>query len=328
MKMHIVVTGATGFIGQKLVKELISNGYEVLAITRNTNKAKKLFEEKIEFFQWNGENKESLKDQLENAYAIINLAGENISGARWSAKQKSKIIDSRTKISKALADAVLECRNKPRVFIQSSAIGFYDNDDSRIFTESDGAGNGFLSEVCQKWEAGIEKLKNQRIRLVTIRSGVVLDKDGGALKKLALPIKWLLGGYPSHGKQSVSWISLHDEIKAILFLLGETSASGIYNLCSPNSVSMRELVKTAGLTLKRPIWLPIPGFLIKLIYGEMGKATILSGQKVLPERLTNEGFVFDYPEIGPALKKIYERKMPKMMSMEEFMQTLDNKKEA
>ena len=302
--MKIVIIGATGFIGRKLFTALDKEEYELTVISRNASNARKLLGEHAEFCEWDGSDESRLTEIFTDAKAIINLAGESIAAVGWSQAQRKKIISSRVKVSTAVVNTINRLNQKPEVLLQASAIGFYGSDFENASDENSPAGNGFLAEVTQKWENATTGL-SQDVRLVLLRTGVVIAKDGGALPKMALPFKVGIGGYIGSGKQWLSWIHIDDEVDAIQFLMEHADAAGIFNLTAPEPVKMKDFAKELGQAMKRPSWLHVPSFAIKLAMGQRGKEILLASQKVLPNRLIEAGFTLQFTDARIALANIF-----------------------
>jgi len=294
--MRVVITGATGLIGKALCERL-GGEYEIIALTRNTEKARRILGPDIKAVEWDGFSYGPWAQFIEGAYAIINLAGENVASGRWTRAKMGQIFQSRIDATKAIAEAITVAGQKPGVLIQASAIGFYGCREEPV-DETAGKGEGFLADVCEKWEqAGAAE-----IRVVFIRTGLVLSRDGGVLLKMITPFKFFLGGYHGTRKQCVSWITIDDEVAAIKFLLESPRLSGAFNLATPNPVTMKEFARTIGQVLKRPCWLSIPALVLRLAAGKMADEMLLSGQRAIPNRLLKAGFKFAHPDINEALE--------------------------
>jgi len=302
--MKIVIFGASGFIGKMLFTALLSEAHEITVVTRNIDRAREILGNDAEFCTWNDGDVSGLRKIFTGAKAIINLAGENIASKRWSENQKQKIISSRVLLTTAIVDAINQMEQKPEVLLQASAIGYYGSDLNKTFDENAAQGEGFLAEVTQKWEAATKHL-DESVRLVLLRTGIVIGPGGGALGPMARPFKFGFGGHVGTGKQWFSWIHLEDEVRAIIHLFENQDAIGIYNLTAPDPVRMELFAKELGRVLKKPSWLHAPAFIIKIIMGQMGKEMILSGQKVIPKRLMESGFKYQFTEIRMALTNIY-----------------------
>lgn len=305
--MRIIITGATGFIGKALSSHLVEAGFEVIALSRNTKTASKIFGEKVTVAEWDGKTAKGWANYAEGAFAIVNLAGENIAGGRWTSSKKKKILESRLNAGKSVVEAVRQAQVKPKVVIQSSGIGYYGAHLDEIVDEIFPLGTGFLPEVAQRWENSTKEVESFGIRHIVIRTGVVLGKDGGALPRLIRPFRFFLGGHPGDGEQYFSWIHLQDEIRAIRFLIEKEDLNGAFNLTAPESLKMKEFCHILGKVMRRPSWFPLPGFFLRMIYGQMAEETILHGQRVVPKRLQEAGFEFLYPEAESALQEILNK---------------------
>lgn len=303
--MRVVITGAAGFIGEALCSRLAGR-YEIVALSRNPAKAHQTLGASARVVHWDGKARGEWEREIDGAFAIVNLAGDNVGSARWTKAKKARILDSRIDSANALVEAVGRVDKKPRVFIQASAIGYYGpRADDRLDETSD-PGSGFLSSVCQQAENAARHVEQAGIRYVAIRTGVVLGLTGGALPRMIRPYRLFLGGHPGPGSQWFSWISLEDETAAIEFLIKNENLTGPFNLTAPNPVTAKQFAKTLGRTLNRPAWLPIPACALKLILGQMAKELILTGQRVLPNRLTEAGFEFKHKDLQRALTALLE----------------------
>jgi len=306
--MKVLVIGGTGFIGAHLVERLLEREHEVTIFTRNEKKARTRFGNRVHAIQWKTDEFVLLQEYAHKVHAVINLAGENIAGKKWTAYQKRKILSSRVNIGKSLSHAIQKSQDKPYLLLQASAIGFYGFSESEEFTEDAPAGEGFLPMVTKHWEDTIRKVKGDKTRKVFLRTGIILGEKGGMLPKMMLPFRWWIGGHIGSGKQWLSWIHIDDEVNAIIYLLEKKDSEGAYNLTAPNPVRMKTFAKTLGETMGKPSWFPVPGFILKAIYGDMAKETMLKGQKVLPKRLLDEGFQFKFTKLDNALEDLLNKK--------------------
>jgi uncharacterized protein len=301
--MKIVIIGATGFIGSRLLSFLDREENDLTVVTRNVESAKERLGDIAEFCEWDGKSPAPLDEIIKDAWAVINLAGENLASGRWSQERKEHIISSRTESVSAVVDAINRSEKKPDVLIQASAIGYYGSDFKKTFDENSAAGNNFLAEVTRKWEEATAGL-NSEVRLVLIRTGIVIGPDGGALQQMARPFKLGFGGHIGSGKQYFSWIHIDDEVRAILFFLENKDTRGVFNLTAPNPVTMKVFARELGRVLHRPSWFHVPAFAIKTLMGQMGKEMLLASQKVIPAKLEKEGFSFDFEDVRMALTNI------------------------
>jgi len=286
---RIAITGASGLIGTALVGKLKSDGYTVQRLVRRpTVSPEEIF--------WNPAQSEIDLDSLAGVDAVIHLAGAVVGDKRWTKKYKSEILNSRLLGTTTIANAVSQV--KPKVFISSSAIGWYGETGNRAVIESDRGGDDFLAAVCREWEAAADLAGD--VRTVKIRTGLVLDPTGGALGRMLPLFRFGLGGKLGNGKQWWSWITLHDHLRAIEFLMENNQISGAVNLTSPNPVTNQEFTSALARALRRPALFPAPAFALKAALGGFS-TEILGSKKVLPGVLQDAGFNFDFPHIGPAL---------------------------
>ncbi len=295
--MKIGIIGGNGFIGKNLTKLLALNNEEVFVFSR-----KELQNQgKIKFIQMSEPNSE----KLEGFDTIINLAGESVIGGRWTDERKKILSNSRVEYTNKLVSEISKLKNKPKTFLQGTAIGFYGmiDDDSKTFDESSNAGDDFLAKLCVNWEEEAKKIESQKIRLLILRTGVVLSPEEGALQQMLTPFKLFAGGHLGSGKQVMSWIHLQDMIEGIYYLIKKESASGIFNFSAPNPETNYNFSKTLGKVLSRPSIFPVPEFILKTMFGESSEV-ILKGQKVLPKRLLENGYNFKFPNLEEALKNL------------------------
>jgi len=299
--VKVAISGASGLIGKELRSQLEAAGHEVHRLVRKpSNKPKEIFLDPKETKLGTNE--------LEGFGAVVHLAGEPIASGRWTKKLKNKIMKSRVEGTKALVDTISQLKSPPAVFLSASAIGYYGaQSGSEIIDENGAKGGGFLADVCEAWEEASRSQNLEHTRLVNLRIGVVLDKDGGALGKMLLPFKMGVGGVLGSGKQWMSWISLHDVVRAIIYALENETISGPINLVSPNPVKNKKFTKALGKALNRPTVLPAPEFAMKMAFGEMGTETILSDQRIVPKQLLEHGFKFEHPKIDDAFQSIFAR---------------------
>ena len=298
--MRVVITGATGFIGRALCGKLHQD-YEVIALSRNVEAARQSIGHLAKIVLWDAKTPASWQDEADGALAIINLAGENAASGRWNKARKSHILQSRLDAAGAIIEAIKQSHSRPKVVIQSSAIGYYGSREDEQLDEASTPGKGFLADVCRRIESFTEEIERLDVRCIVIRTGIVLSRGGGALAKLIVPFRFFLGGHLGSGRQWFSWISLDDEVAAIKFLMENKHLNGVFNLTAPQPVTMKEFAATLGQVLKRPAWLNVPGFALRLAVGEVADEMLLSGQRVLPKRLLAAGYEFKHPELEKAL---------------------------
>lgn len=302
--MKVIIFGGTGSIGRALVQALIGEKFEVFVVSRNSQRANLLFDNKIHVIQWEPNENSVFQNVFTDQYAIINLAGENIGAKLWTSKQKAKILDSRISITSKISEIVNKSKIKPKVFIQASASGYYGSSLDQEFDESSPQGEGFLSDICAQWENSLKLDDSKSTREVILRTGLVLDANEGLIQKMKISFKYFVGGYFGNGKQWMSWIHIQDEIRAILFLLKNEQAEGVFNLVSPKPERMRKFCNIFGAIQFRLSWLHIPAFVIKLLPGQMGQELFLASQKVKPIRLQEAGFRFQFNKLEDALRDL------------------------
>lgn len=295
--MKVLITGASGLIGKALQKSLAAKGYEMLLAGRGEPREANQIKWSVE----DGFREEDLA-RLEGLDAVIHLAGEGIAGLRWTDEKKKAIRDSRVLGTHNIVNALASLKQKPGVFITGSAIGFYGDRGEEVVTETSRPGDTFLSEVCKEWEMESRRAEDSGIRTVLLRTGIVLSKDGGALATMLTPFKLGVGGVVGSGKQWMSWVSLDDVIGIINYALENENLRGAVNVVSPQPVTNEEFTKTLGEVLYRPTFLPLPEFAVNLVFGEMGDALLIDSTRVEPERLSDAGYVFKYPNLKQALE--------------------------
>lgn len=295
--MRILITGAGGLIGTELQKLYRDEGHELLIATRSEPK-------KPEQIQWSNEDGFKPADiaRLENLDAVIHLAGESVSGLRWTEDKKNEIRESRVKTTRNVVDALFEVKERPKVFVSMSGIDFYGDTGDEIRTETDKAGGTFLAEVCKAWEAEARRAEDAGIRTVILRTAMVLSSKGGALATMLTPFKFGLGGVVGSGKQWMSWIALDDIVSVIRFAVENENLRGAVNATSPNPITNEEFTSTLGEVIYRPTFIPLPEFAVNLAMGEMGHTLLLDSRRAIPKRLADAGFEFKYPELKAALE--------------------------
>ncbi|PZV09935.1 MAG: TIGR01777 family protein [Leptolyngbya sp.] len=303
--MKVAVTGATGFVGSRLVERLQAEGHQVLVLARNPERAARMFSTAtfpaVEVAAYTPLEAGEWQQRLSGCDGVVNLAGEPIS-ERWTATHKHSIVESRQVGTQKLVEAIAQVNPKPQVLVSASAIGFYGTSETAAFDETSAAGNDFLAEVCKLWEAEAQKVKEAGVRLVILRLGVVLGM-GGAIAKMLTPFKLFAGGPIGTGKQWFSWIHREDVVNLIVQALTQPSMEGVFNATAPNPVRMAEFCNTLGQVMNRPSWLPVPAFAIEALLGD-GAIVVLEGQQVLPQRTQTTGFQYHYPALQPALEEV------------------------
>ena len=293
--MKVLITGSTGLLGKELQKSFTEKGYDLLLASRKEP-------QDDNHIQWSVEEGFSDTEKLEGVDIVVHLAGENVSGLRWTDEKKKAIRDSRVLGTRNVVDAISKLKHKPKVFVASSAIGFYGERGEEEVTESSAAGDNFLAGVCKEWEAESRRAEDAGIRTVLLRTGIVLSKEGGALATMLTPFKLGVGGVVGSGKQWMSWISMEDEIAVINYVIDNENIRGAVNAVSPDPVTNLDFTKTLGEVLYRPTFLPLPEFAVSMIFGEMGDALLLASTKVRPKRLEDAGFEFKFPNLKEAVE--------------------------
>ena len=304
--MKIIIGAGTGLIGQALSASLVSDGHTVVVLSRDPQKYTGRIPEGVQLIAWDGVSQGAWSSHVDGADVVLNLAGENLSAGRWTAERKHRILESRTKPGQALTVAIRQAAEKPKTFVQTSAVGYYGITGDEIITEESPPGTDFLAEVTQAWENSSFGVEALGVRRVIVRTGVVLSADGGVLSRLLMPFKFYAGGRIGSGKQWFPWIHIADEIAAIRFLIDQPKARGVYNLSAPNPVTNQQLASALGKTLGRPAILPAPAFAIKILFGEMS-IIVLEGQREIPKKLMEAGYQFKYETIDAALSDLLKK---------------------
>ena len=297
--MKVLISGSTGLIGSALTPVLTDAGHDVVRLVRSTPKSDG------SEVHWDPESGSIDTDGLEGMDAVVHLAGENIGAGRWTRDRKERILDSRVKGTRLLCESLANLTQPPKVLVSSSAIGYYGDRDEETLTEESISGFGFLAEVCVAWELATEPVAETGIRVVHLRTGIVLSLAGGALQKMLPPFKMGVGGVLGNGQQYMSWIALDDAVGAIHHALITESVHGAVNNTAPHPVTNREFTKTLGRVLSRPTLFPIPSFGLRIMFGgEMAEALFLASTRVEPSRLVETGYTFQYPELEGALRHL------------------------
>jgi uncharacterized protein len=299
--MRILISGGTGLIGRALVNQLLEENHQVWVLTRNPKQ--KHLPLGANLISWDGRSTTGWGELVSGMDAIVNLAGDTIGSWPWNAGKKKRIIQSRVFSGQALVQAIQKAKNRPKTFIQASAVGYYGLHADEEITENTPPGEGFLSEICKKWESSTEDVEKLGLRRVVIRTGIVLSKDGGILSQFMLPIKFYFGGPLGNGRQGIPWIHIKDEVGAISYLVKNGAARGIYNLSAPHPLSNRDFGRVLAKEMKRPFWAPVPAFLIRFIFGEMSDL-LLQGHFMYPKRLLDSGYHFLFPDVKKALHNL------------------------
>ena len=299
--MKVLVTGSTGLVGSALVSCLVGGGHNVTRMVR-TKKIRGKDE-----VGWDPAAGAIDSAGLEGLDAVVHLAGESISSGRWSTEKKAKIRDSRVSGTRLLAETLSRLAKPPKVFVSASAIGYYGDRGAETLVEDSGPGTGFLAEVCRAWEAAAEPAARSGIRVVHPRIGVVLSRNGGALKMMLLPFKMGIGGKIGSGEQYMSWITLDELIGVIRHLLIADTLAGAVNAVAPRPVTNLEFTKSLGRVLSRPTVMPMPAFAATLALGEMAEELLLASARVEPARLLASGYKFRHPELEGALRHVLRK---------------------
>ena len=299
--MNVLVSGSTGLVGSAVVDALTAAGHRVTRLVRTE------VAPGTAAIAWDPASKRLPAPALEGLDAVVHLAGENIAKGRWNAAKKAAIRDSRVQGTRVLCEALAQLVDAPKVLVSASAIGYYGSRGDRVMREDSRPGTDFLAEVCRDWEAATQPAETRGIRVVHLRIGVVLARQGGALHKMLTPFKLGVGGVMGPGTQYVSWVALDDVVGIVMHALSNASLAGPVNAVAPHPVSNRDLTKTLGRVLKRPTkaWMPTP--VVKVLFGEMGEALLLSSTRVEPARLQASGYTFRHPELEGALRHILGR---------------------
>jgi len=294
--MKILVTGSTGLIGSTLAQHLSGEGHTVIRLLRARARPGE------KGILWDIQMGTLDPQPLEGLDAVVHLAGENIAAGRWTLTRKAIIRDSRVKGTRLLSETLGRLTQPPKVLVCASAMGYYGDRGDELLTEDSASGSGFLAELCREWEAASEPAAARGIRVVHLRIGLVLSAEGGALKQMLPPFKLGVGGRLGNGKQYMSWIALDDLVGVIEHALTHDTLVGPVNAASPNPVTNLEFTKTLGRVLGRPTVFPVPSLAVRLLFGEMGDALLLSSARLEPVRLAASGFVFRYPQLEDALR--------------------------
>jgi uncharacterized protein len=298
MPLKVLITGSSGLVGGALVSALRASGHDVKRLVRGKVTAP-------DQISWNPA--EPLAPESVSGFdAVIHLAGESIA-ARWTEAKKRRIVESRVPATRHLATALSKAQPRPRLFICASAIGYYGNRGDEILSEDSASGQGFAAELCRQWEAAAQSVATAGIRVVQIRTGIVLSAAGGALAKMLPPFRMGVGGNVGNGRQWMSWIDLRDVVGAIQHLLKTDSVSGPVNMVSPHPVRNAEFTKTLASALHRPAIFPMPAFAARLAFGQMADELLLASQRVQPANLLASGYVFQWPDLGPSLRDILQK---------------------
>lgn len=298
--MKLLISGSHGVVGKALVKSLGTAEHEIFRLVRHAPNS----DSEIE---WSPARYSIALARLEGFGAVVHLAGESIASGRWDEEKKRKISESRHKGTKLLSDALANLKHPPKTLISASAIGYYGNRGDELLTETSPPGDDFLAGVCVEWEKATALAAEKGIRVVNTRFGIILDSEGGALAKMLTPFRMGVGGKIGSGKQWMSWIALDDVVGGIEYVLATKTVNGPVNFVSPNPNRNDEFTETLGRVLSRPTIFPIPAFGVRLVFGEMADALLLSSQRVEPKALNEAGYKFSHSVLEAALKHVLAR---------------------
>jgi uncharacterized protein (TIGR01777 family) len=300
--MKILVSGSHGLVGKALIRSLTSDGHDVVRLVRGKPSTATEIE-------WHPNEGRLDASALEDLDAVVHLAGESIATGRWSDEKKRAIRDSRVKGTALLSEALARLTRPPSVFVSASAIGYYGNRGDELLTETSAPGKDFLSDVCVEWEQATQPAVEKGIRTVHARFGIILDANEGALAKMLTPFRMGIGGRIGNGKQWMSWIAIEDVVNGLRFLIQDQSISGPVNFVAPNAVTNAEFTKVLGRVLSKPTLFPVPVFGVRLAFGEMADALLLSSQRVDPRVMKQKGFVFRWAMLEEALRNLLTQKL-------------------
>ncbi|OLN29214.1 Cell division inhibitor [Desulfovibrio sp. DV] len=300
--MRVVILGGSGFIGRALTHSLVGEGHEVVVVSRSGGNRRPAGG--VVFAPFDGKSGQGFAHHLDGAFALVNLAGENIASGYWTEARKARILESRLAAGRAVMDALARVERRPSVLLQGSAVGYYGDTGEAPAAEDAPRGSGFLADVAGQWEASTAAATTLGLRRVVLRTAVVLGRDGGALPRMLLPYRFFLGGPLGSGRQWFPWVHLDDEVRAIRFLLECEEASGPYNLAAPDALTQNDLAAALGHALDRPARLRLPETVLRLTLGQMGRELFLQSARIVPEKLLRLGFSFRFPTIAAALADI------------------------
>ncbi len=298
--MKIFITGGTGFIGRSLIKSLLDDGHMVTVLSRSAQKAESILGSKVTIIEGDPRVAGSWMDEIGTCEAVINLCGAPILKKKWTDERKQLLLDSRIIPTRLIVEAIKKAKKRPRVLISGSAVGYYSDRGDELIAEESGPGRDFGAKLCSSWEAEANKATELGVRVVTVRTGMVLGRGGGALAQMTPPFKFFVGGPIGSGRQYMSWIHLDDHIGITKLALTDTSITGPVNMTAPNPVTNRDFMKAIGNAMHRPSWLPVPGFALKIMFGE-GADLLVEGQRALPKKAENAGYRFTYASLDAAL---------------------------
>jgi uncharacterized protein len=303
--MKIVISGATGFLGRPLAAAFALDGHTLTVLSRGTSAPPPGTERLV---TWNPDGTAGRwAAEIDGAGAVINLAGEPIAGGRWTAARKRRIHDSRVLATRSLAEAIRQARTPPATFISGSGVGYYGPLQDQIATEDTPAGNDFLAKVCVAWEGEASRAQSARTRVICVRTGLVLERDGGALPQMLPPFRFGAGGPVGSGRQYWPWIHRQDWIDLVRFALATPALDGPLNATAPEPARNADFARALGRVMHRPAFMPAPGFALKLLLGEMADGLLLSGQRAVPQKAQRLGYTFAFPHLEDALADLFNR---------------------
>lgn len=304
--MKVAITGATGFVGSRLVERLQADGHQVVVLSRNVAKAVQVFPDsafpQVTAVAYTPTESGDWQQAIAGCDAVVNLAGEPLAEQRWTPAHKQRVLESRQLGTQKLVEAIAQANPKPQVLVSASAIGYYGTSETATFDETSAPGQDFLANVCQQWEAAAQPVQDSGVRLVILRIGIVLGM-GGAIAKMLPPFKLFAGGPIGTGRQWFSWIHREDVVGLILRAITDSSLSGTFNATAPNPVRMADFCQQLGAALNRPSWLPVPAVALEVLLGD-GAQVVLEGQEVRPKRTLATGFQYQYPEAKEAIAQV------------------------
>jgi uncharacterized protein len=302
--MKIVIAGGSGFLGRPLTRRLCTEGHDVVVLARRATSS----EPRARAVVWSPDGSGGAwAAELDGAHAVVNLAGEPIAARRWSAAHKREVFDSRVRATRSLVAAIGGAASPPQVFISGSAVGFYGPRGDEALTESTPAGADFLAQVCTAWEDEAARAASSRTRVVCIRTGLALERDGGALPQMLPPFRFGVGGPVGSGRQFWPWIHRDDWVDFVRWTIDTDAATGPFNATGPEPVRNADFAHALGRVLRRPSFMPAPGLALRLLLGEMADALLLSGQRAVPAKAAALGFSFRYPRLDNALEAIFRQ---------------------
>lgn len=303
--MKIVIAGGTGFLGRPLAETLVAHGHAVVLLSRGASAPVRPGGARTVAWAPDGSTG-AWAAEIDGADAIVNLAGESIAGTRWTTAQKARIVDSRVLATQSLVEAIRHAATPPAVLVNGSAVGYYGPLGDEKATEDTPAGHDFLASVCVRWEAEAQHAAPAKTRVVVIRTGLVLERDGGALPQMLPPFWFGAGGPVGSGRQYWPWVHRQDWISLVKFAIDTPSVTGPLNVVAPDPVTNREFATALGRALHRPSFMPAPGFALKILMGEMAEALLLSGQRAVPAKAERLGYRFAYPQLDSALADLFK----------------------